>query len=176
MNDGKYDWIKLFKEGDEDAIARIWNEYFPKVIRLARRNIKGPAADEEDIALSAFKSFAKRANAFPKLNDEDDLWKILMTITIRKCVREVKKANQLTELDESKWLDQLSSREPTPEDAAVAADELRLVLSKLHDERTRTIVLLRLEGVTIKEIASRLPCSITTVERKLRNAKRIFQQ
>jgi hypothetical protein len=39
------------------------------------------AADEEDVALSAFNSFCLRAEEgrFLRLDDSDDLWQVLMT-------------------------------------------------------------------------------------------------
>jgi hypothetical protein len=43
-------------------------------------------ADEEDIALSALNSLydGVQAGRFPRLNDRDDLWKLLVTIACRK--------------------------------------------------------------------------------------------
>ncbi len=45
-------------------------------------------ADEEDIALSAFKSFHRRVRRgdFPRLDDRDDLWVQLVTLTRQKIV------------------------------------------------------------------------------------------
>jgi hypothetical protein len=44
------------------------------------------AADEEDVALSAFHSFCRDAEAgrFPELGDRKDLWQILVMLTARK--------------------------------------------------------------------------------------------
>ena len=43
-------------------------------------------ADEEDVALSAFKSFVRavQEDRFLKLDDRDDLWQILVMLTLRK--------------------------------------------------------------------------------------------
>ena len=44
------------------------------------------AADEEDVALSAFDSFCRGAEQgrFPQLDGRDDLWHLLVVITVRK--------------------------------------------------------------------------------------------
>lgn len=46
------------------------------------------AANEEDVALSAFASFCRAAEQgrFPSLSDRDDLWKLLVVLTARKAV------------------------------------------------------------------------------------------
>ena len=46
------------------------------------------AADEEDVALSAFDSFCRGAQRgrFPQLDDRDNLWRLLVVITSRKAV------------------------------------------------------------------------------------------
>src|SRR5262249_13800208 len=55
----------------------------------ARARLRGAplaAADEEDVALSAFKSFCRAAgeDRFPKLADRDDLWQVLAMLVGRK--------------------------------------------------------------------------------------------
>jgi len=56
-------WIAALKAGDEDAATRIWERFFPKLMHLARDRLS-PATrrvyNEEDAALSAFRSFVER--------------------------------------------------------------------------------------------------------------------
>ena len=56
----------------------------PRPRRPRRR--PGCAADEEDVALSAFDSFCRGdgAGRFPRLDDRDDLWRLLLLLTARK--------------------------------------------------------------------------------------------
>lgn len=89
MNDEVTLWINSLKTGDDEAAQLIWQRYFDKLVHLARRRLgtmPRRSADEEDVALSAFDSFcrAARDGRCPKLNDRSDLWKLLITITIRK--------------------------------------------------------------------------------------------
>src|SRR5262245_41745629 len=84
-------WIGLLKEGDRAAAQPLWEAYFQRLVALARaqlRNTPRRAADEEDIALSAFDSFCGRAEKgrFPRLEDRNDLWQVLSVITVRKAI------------------------------------------------------------------------------------------
>ena len=82
-------WVGGLKAGDPEAIRRIWERYFADLVRLARsrlRDIPRGAADEEDAALSAFDSLCRGAErgCFPRLDDRENLWRVLVTITARK--------------------------------------------------------------------------------------------
>ena len=76
-------WIEQLKEGDSAAAEKLWQRYFQQVVEQARRKLQGASAamaDEEDVAVSAFKSFcnAAREGRFPDLRDRDDLWRLLL--------------------------------------------------------------------------------------------------
>ncbi len=92
-------WIRQLKIGDADAAQQLWNRYFERLVRLAQRRLVGAPcqmADEEDVALSAFNSVCIRAaeGKFPKLDDRQDLWRLLVTITVRKALAQRKYANR----------------------------------------------------------------------------------
>ena len=83
-------WISDLKAGDDgEAARRLWDRYFTQLARLAHARLRARnrgAADGEDVALSAFESFFRGAAAgrFPRLEDRDDLWKLLTTIAAQK--------------------------------------------------------------------------------------------
>src|SRR2546423_6809687 len=83
-------WLNLLQsEGDAAAAQRLWERYFHRLVGLARAKLQGQprrAADEEDVALSAFASFCRAAEAgrFPRLADRHDLWRLLVTLTERQ--------------------------------------------------------------------------------------------
>jgi hypothetical protein len=79
-------WIDQLKAGDQAAAQKLWEGYFHRLVRLARTKLQGApkrAADEEDVALSAFDSFCQgvERGRFPQLADRDDLWRLLVTLT-----------------------------------------------------------------------------------------------
>jgi RNA polymerase sigma factor (sigma-70 family) len=188
-------WIQLLKEGDEAAALPIWQRYFEGLVRLARAELRGApsaAADEEDVAISAFHSLcagAARGN-FPHLENRDDLWRLLVTITLRKAFDQVqrqrrqKRGGQHKSPDrarsgvasESDPLAQLTAPEPTPEIAAMLAEQYRIMFERLRDDSLRRVAHLRLEGYTGEEIADRLGCTRRTVTRKLDVIRKVWQE
>ena len=171
-------WLNLRQsEGDAAAAQRLWERYFHRLVGLARTKLQGQprrAADEEDVALSAFDSFCRGAEAgrFPRLADRDDLWRLLVVITARKALhlardeRRQKRGGEA--LSPPRALEQVVGQEPTPEFAAQVADECRRLLDSLGDEGLRSLAVWKMEGYTNDEIADRLGCASRTVERKLR--------
>jgi DNA-directed RNA polymerase specialized sigma24 family protein len=182
-------WIgDLVANADPDSAAQnLWGRYFDRLVHLARARLQAVprrVADEEDVALSAFDSFCRGAAAgrFPRLGGRDDLWRILITITSNKAydqwLRESRKRRGAGRVvgeealvgpdpDARGGLDQVMGREPTPDFAAQVADECGRLLAGLRDDTLRQIALLRMEGYSNDQIASRIGCGVRTVERKL---------
>jgi len=173
-------WIEGLKAGDGAAVEQLWQRYFETLVRLARAALRGSprrVEDEEDAVLSAFDSFCAAAaqGRFPRLEDRDGLWRILVTITWRKALDQVERqrrqkrggAGAAENKFEGDRLDQVPAPEPTPEFAALVAEECRRLLVNLADERQRQIAVLRMEGYTNEEIAQRLGCGLRSVVRKL---------
>jgi len=181
-------WLGALKGGDAAAAQRLWERYFDRLVRLARAKLGAMprgAADEEDVALSAFHSFCQGAarGRFPRLDDRDNLCRLLVTITARKALDQVRRqarqkrgggrvlvgsAQAGGEDDtDGAGLEQVVGQEPTPQFAAMVADECRRLLAALDDETLRQVALLRMEGYSDEEIAARVDCSLRTVSRKL---------
>ncbi|HEX5269496.1 MAG TPA: ECF-type sigma factor [Gemmataceae bacterium] len=189
-------WLNQLRAGDQAAAQPLWERYFASLVRLARRRLTGArrgAADEEDVALSAFDSFCRAAgeNRFPGLADRDDLWRLLVTITERKAIDLVRRENRASrgggrvvgeselpggaEPGSSGGLGRLPGREPTPEFAALVAEECQRLLSALDDDTLRDLAVLKLEGHSNAEIAARLGCAVRSVERKLALIRELWQ-
>src|SRR5436305_15228164 len=84
-------WIKSLKAGDVAAADKLWRRYFEDLVRLARVRLGAAPkamADEEDAALDAFDSFVRGAarGRYPRLDDRDDLWRLLVVITEREAL------------------------------------------------------------------------------------------
>lgn len=67
-------WLGLLQAGDHQGAARLWERYFQSLVQLARAKLKDAprrAADEEDVALSAFASFChgRGANIYHWLHE-----------------------------------------------------------------------------------------------------------
>ncbi|MCH9652745.1 MAG: RNA polymerase subunit sigma-70, partial [Planctomycetes bacterium] len=71
------EWIGQLKSGDEQAAQRLWESYFQEMVEVARHKLRGAPramADEEDVALSAFKSFCLGAQngRFSQITDREN--------------------------------------------------------------------------------------------------------
>jgi DNA-directed RNA polymerase specialized sigma24 family protein len=154
---------------------------------MARKRLQAAprsAADEEDVALSAFDSFCRgvEEGRFPRLADRDDLWQVLAVIIQRKASNLVKHERRQKrgggkirhqsafhhhDGDGTAVFGQILSREPDPQFVIQVADECRHLLEKLPDEGLRSLAVWKMEGYTNDELAAKLGRSRATVERKL---------
>ena len=79
-------WVSQLKDGDPQAAQQLWNTYFLRMVKVARAKLHGAPsrmADEEDVALSAFKSFCRgtQDGRFPQLHEHEDPWPLLLALT-----------------------------------------------------------------------------------------------
>ncbi len=180
--------IQLLKAGERTAAQQLWERYFQRLVGLARGHLRGTprrAADEEDVALSAFESFYQRAECgqFPQLNDRDDLWQLLVVVTVRKAIdlvrhegRPTRGSGRVLVLSElaGPGFEEVLDPELTPELAVQMAEECRRLYGRLGDDTLRAVARWKMEGYTNAEIAAKLGCVPQTVERKLRTIRRLW--
>jgi len=183
-------WIAALKGGDDDAARRLWEAYFERLVALARGHVGMAASggsDAEDVAQSVFKSLCLgvERGKFPRLNDRDNLWALLVTMTAYKSRDLIRRERFLKRgggrvlnegaLAESQepvtYMEEVVGRAPTPEFVVQVAEQCELLLSRLSDVRRRTAEL-KLQGFTNQEIAEQMDCGVRTVERRL-NAVRL---
>ncbi len=182
-------WIGDLKAGGDSAAQHLWERYFDGLVQLARVRLRssrraGAIEDEEDAALSAFDSFCRGAASgrFPHVADRDDLWRLLVVVTVRKVLSQLQRQGAQKRggrrlVGESAvigpdaglagGLDRLAGNEPSPEMAAEVVEEYRRLRAGLRTEVLRQVLDLRLEGLTREEIAKRLGCTERAVKRKL---------
>src|SRR5262245_56319546 len=78
-------------QAGEDAAARtLWQRYHARLVELAREQLDRRLRSEaEDVAASALAAFclAAKAGRYPDLTRRDDLWRLLLTITLNQVRR-----------------------------------------------------------------------------------------
>jgi DNA-directed RNA polymerase specialized sigma24 family protein len=172
-------WIEEVKHGHEAAAQKLFEAYYRRLVGLARKklgNMPRRAADEEDVAASAFNSFFEglEKGKFPQLSDRNGLWRLLVRITACKAIdvinREAHRVQYVLNVDE------VIGREPSPAFALQVADEYERLLQKLDDAKLRSIAVWKLEGLLDREIAGKLNCTIRTVERKLERIRNMWSK
>ncbi|MGE3408365.1 MAG: ECF-type sigma factor [Pirellulales bacterium] len=190
-------WILDLRAGGSVAAAGLWQRYYHRLVALARKKLGDSprrVADEEDVVLNAFHSFCAGAaeGRFPRLDDRQDLWQILVVLTARKAVDQLKhglrqkRGGGLVRGDsvfvenlngeERAAIDQVVGSEPSPEFSAQLTEECGRLLDQLQNETLRTVAIAKMEGYTNDEIAGRLQVQTRTVERKLNLIREIWTQ
>ncbi|MDB5350499.1 MAG: sigma factor [Planctomycetota bacterium] len=182
--------IHEFRGGDASAFEALWRRYFDRLVAMAT---KLASSVGEDAALSAFHSFHRRARRgdFPNLDDRDDLWVQLMTLTRQKVIdsrrrdHALKRGGGVKILRESELpgasdgaepgFAEIVGREPDPAFAAIMTEQCRRLLDGLGDETLREIALLKMGLNTHQEIAEKFGRSLSWVNRKLDLIRTIWE-
>jgi DNA-directed RNA polymerase specialized sigma24 family protein len=183
------------KAGDNDAVRSLWERYCDRLVRLARqklRNTARRAADEEDVALSAFNSLClgARRGRFPALADRGGLWGLLVFITAQKAADQVVhdrrkkrgggKVRGHSALENGSagshadGFDRVLSQSPGPATLNVWAEEYARLLDRLDDATLRHIAELKVQGYKIDEIAQRLGVAQRTIHRKINMIQKVW--
>lgn len=185
--------VQKLRNGDEEAAQRLWESYFHRLVRLARGRLERRAplvGDEEDVALSAIMSFCRgmERGRFPQLNDRNDLWNVLVTITLHKVLHLMRDEGRLKRGggrlvlgssaagSDADLLQQVLGSEPTPEVSAQVAEQAEILLKQLPSQELVDLALMKMEGYTNGEMAQRLQKTERTVERKLNLIRKIWTE
>ena len=191
------DWLDGLKASDDEAAHALWRRYFAKLVGLARQRLGDSprrVADEQDVALSVFKSLCEglERGEFERLNDREDLWRLLAVITARKADQQIRwhlrqKRGGGNVRGDSVFLkdgeagpgagfDELVSSEPTPEFLAQLTEEHQRLVNLLPDETLRQIVKWKMDGWLNDEIAAQLNITTRSVERKVQRIREIWKE
>lgn len=174
-----------YRKGDQDAATELYVRYARKLQSLADNQVSRKLAlhvDPDSIVQSVFRTFFRRASQGQyDVANGDDLWKLLLVIALNKIrtranfyradKRDVARTNSLERVIHG-----------TP--AGNGEQDMAFVVLKLTvDELTaempdnqRDIVLLRIEGFEVAEIAQRTGRSKRSVERILQTFRNRLAQ
>ena len=172
--------IRAAQQDRASAVGPLLAAYFDRLVQLARQrlqNLPGMANYDEDVALRSFYSVYRRVRDPERplqLMGRDDLWRLLAARTISRAIDLIRR-HRPGEVPNDYNLEQLLTREPTPEEAAATADECRRLLDLLDEPELRQIALWKVEGFTNEEIAVRLDCVTRTVERKVHRIRLLWK-
>jgi RNA polymerase sigma factor (sigma-70 family) len=177
-------------EMNPDAVQKLYERYFRQLEWVARGKLCGAdrrIQDEEDLAQVVLGQFymGVRKNRFPQLADRHDLWQVLMMILSRRVtdhrrrknhqeISQSMTANSSSESSDRGVSDLIPAFSPNHEELIEWEEELRCRLNQLPKEVLRQVAVLKLQQHTNAEIAARLDCSISTVERHLKSIRKAW--
>lgn len=183
--------LRRCEQGDEQALAALFQVYIAPLTSLVRARIprnRSRVDDEEDVALSAMNSFfdGLSRRRFADLTNRDNLWRLLLTITLRKLAARRRRdlaakrgggaaqgesAVHPPKAGESgRGFDVVADAGLAPGDAVLFQESCQALLGRLDDVSKR-IALRKLEGYSNAEIAAELRCAERTVERKIQRIR-----
>lgn len=191
--------LKQVKTGDQDAVARLWRQFYEPLKQLAGRKLTQRdrrTRDEEDLALSALNAFYKciEEDRYSSIVDEDDVWRLLVSIVERKTIDHLryqyaerrgkgqtggesiflKRYNALG--NAATGISQFPDHALHHEFQVEFLDQLNAILDKLDDPELRLIVNARIAGFTNTQIAEQIGKSVSSVERKMRLTRDIWRK
>jgi RNA polymerase sigma factor (sigma-70 family) len=191
-------WVEQLRAGNLDAARPLLERYFPRLVGLARKKLGGvrrAAADEEDVAQSAFHSFCQGVarGRFSHLEDRANLWALLVVIVSRKAIdlREKQKRRKrgggnvggesvldgvFSDEGGAAGILQVPGTGRTPEQELQEAEAVQRLLALLPNDQTRRVAVSKVEGLTNAEIAAELGCADATVERRLKLIRTVWKK
>jgi RNA polymerase sigma factor (sigma-70 family) len=184
------DLVARWRAGDQQAAEDLYRHYASRLIALARSRLSAKLVqriDPEDVVQSAYRSFFadSRAGRYD-LQCGNDLWQLLLTITLHKLQCQVQRhtaQKRAVEQEQSFGSEDslhgiqayVAAHGPSPVEAVALIDEVEQIMRHLGPPQRR-IVELRLQGHQLGEIAALVSCSLSTVRRVLEDVKRQLEQ
>jgi RNA polymerase sigma factor (sigma-70 family) len=180
--------VNRWKAGDERAAKELFDTYVDRLMALARRRISQRLAsrvDPEDIVQSVFRTFFGRVKAGKfQFQDQDDLCKLLVRITINKTMRQVdfhtaakRNPGQETRQSDEAYdhLPELLAGEPSPEVTVAFLDQLEHFLGELRPQE-RQILEMRMQGYSNEEIAAKLDIYDRKIRRVMEHIREVAEE
>ncbi len=180
--------VEMWRAGDEEAARQLFDRYAERLVALARQRLSRRLAgrvDPEDVVQSAFRTFFGRVRAGQfHFQDQDDLWKLLVRITIHKVLRQVEfhgaaKRDLHLETEQGnrsqERLMEVLDQDPSPETVVAFMDQLEHFLNRLRPEQ-RQILEMRLQGYSNAEITAKLGIYDRKIRRIIERIRGLAEQ
>jgi RNA polymerase sigma factor (sigma-70 family) len=183
--------VMRWHEGDEEAARLLFDRYVQRLLDLVGPNLPAGFARRfgpDDVIQSVFRSLFRAVKEDRlRLERSGDLWAWLLQITFNKlsgrmayhlaAKRSVAREEALSPGDDAENHSPLAfwSREPSAEDLVAIIDELDYLFGPSEGSPLRRALDLRLQDLSMEEIAARMDVSHTTISRYLRKIGRRFE-
>lgn len=176
--------------GDAQAERELYDRYLCRLLALVRSRLSKKLhrrLDPEDVVQSAYQSFfAGLQREQFVLDRSGDMWRVLSAIAMHKLMRRAKwhgAQKRAVAREESAIGDDNSlglppeaiASEPSVHHVTAVVEELERVMAGL-DETRRQMLELRLQGLTLEEVATKMGRSERTVRRLFDKLKVEFEE
>lgn len=167
--------LKRFRTGNQDAATALYLRYAKRLERLAKINVSRSLAarvDTDDVVQSVFRTFFRRVSQGQyDVGDQEDLWRLLLVMALNK-IRSSGTYHRAAKRDigsTQSLPDQLPESEGKG-GSDMALNVLKMTIQELVGAmpvEQQTIVMLRIEGYEVQEIAAKTGRAKRSVERIL---------
>jgi len=177
--------MRRLREGSQDAAWELVHRYAPHIYRAVRRSMIREIRskfDSHDFVQVVWASLFAHPSRLAQMEKPEQFIAFLVSMAKHKTIDELRKRTrtqkhnvmreQVLDRTTERLSEQLTSREPTPSQVAVARETWHNLLLG-QPSHYRDIVELRLAGETYQSIAEKLNVSQRTVQRVL---KRLLQE
>jgi RNA polymerase sigma-70 factor (ECF subfamily) len=180
------DVMTRLRRGDNAAAAEVFERFAHRLVSLARTHLEGRIrrkVDPEDVIQSVLKSFFVRYKEGQfALDDWNNLWSMLVVITLRKCGHQVahyraacrsldREIAPAMASDEALHDWEAVARDPTPSQVALLTEAVTQLMIGMNDEQERQILELALQGFAVSDISARVGRGERTVQRILKRVR-----
>jgi len=172
--------VERAKGGDQDAFATLVHRHNERAFALAYRLVR----EREDALDIAQEAFVRAYQSLAGFKGEARFSTWLHRIVVNQALDHLRRRSQheAAEYRDARGLEEAAHRvvapTPNPHQAAEATEMRRLIqegLAGLPTEQRTILILREIEGLSYKEIARAMRCSIGTVMSRLHYARRKMQ-
>jgi RNA polymerase sigma-70 factor (ECF subfamily) len=170
--------VRRFRTGEQDAATALFCRYAKRLLHLAQRNTAsdlGTRFDADDVVQSVFRTFFRRVQTgCYDLPDGEELWRLLLVLALNK-IRALALHHRAQKRDVNATIGQdphVLSQHFGQNSDELALHSLQLVVAEVLDglpSVQQRIVMKRIDGCQIDEIAAETGRSKRTVERVLQS-------
>lgn len=168
--------VAAARDGERWAREALFRRHAPRVNRLAFR-LLGRDVDVDDVVQDAF---VQALETLARLKDPSAFGGWLSSMVVGRAAKVIRKRRLLHRLglggrSEPMSLDEVIGRE-CPADVAAELRAIYGLLESMPAEVRITLILRRVEGSTIEEVAELMSASPATVKRRLARAEEMLQE
>jgi RNA polymerase sigma-70 factor (ECF subfamily) len=178
MPDRDAELMQQVARGDHAAFNDLVQKYRPMVLNTAFRYV-GDHEEAEDLAQEAFlRVYEARYRYRPTARFSTYLYRVVANVCLdAQRRRQARPVESLEALEEGGPLE--DKRSPSPHEAVERRElqaTVRAAIASLPSRQRLAVILHRYEGLSYREIAEALDCSVSAVETLLHRAKQSLKE
>jgi RNA polymerase sigma-70 factor (ECF subfamily) len=177
MNLDEADLISRCQKGDQDALKEIFDQYREKVYRIAY----GVVRHREDALDIVQEVFIKLFRSIKHFEGKSRFYTYLYRMAMNTAIDHSRKMKKIfaSSIDEEGGFTPVDAVENRPDRKAAQkelGERLKKAMDKLPDDQRAALIFREVEGLSYKDMADSMGCSIGTVMSRLHYGRKKVQE